>query len=221
MTVTKPTIAVLGGTGQEGSGIALRFAHAGHRVLIGSRDAARAAEKAADLNERLASPLIEGRDLPSAAGSAEIVVLSVPYAAQQATARQVQEHLRGKILIDVTVPLVPPKVSVVQLPDGQSCVKVLQSALGEEVRVVSAFQNVSAHRLLDLAASVDCDVLVCADDAEARATVCRLIESIGMTAIDAGVLANSVVAESLTSVLIWINRTRKVPASGIRITGLG
>src|SRR5512138_3391698 len=169
MTVTKPTIAVLGGTGQEGSGIALRFAHAGHRVLIGSRDAARAAEKAADLNKRLASPLIEGRDLPSAAGSAEIVVLSVPYAAQQATARQVQEHLRGKILIDVTVPLVPPKVSVVQLPDGQSCVKVLQSALGEEVRVVSAFQNVSAHRLLDLAASVDCDVLVCADDAEARA----------------------------------------------------
>lgn len=217
----KPIIAVLGGTGHEGSGIAARFARAGHRIVIGSRDPAKAAAKAAELNSLLpGGTAIEGASLEAAAAAGEIAVLTVPYAAQQATALALATQLEGKILIDVTVPLRPPKVSVVQLPEGQSCVVALQQALGPGVRVVSAFQNVSAHALLELDAPVACDILVCADDADARSAVARLIDAAGMTAIQAGALANSVAAEALTSLLIWINRTYKVPASGIRIVGL-
>lgn len=215
-----PTIAVLGGTGHEGSGIAARLALGGHRVVIGSRDAQRAADKAAELNTLTGTTRLEGASLDAAATAGEIVVLAVPYAAQQTTALALKAQLDGKILIDVTVPLVPPKVSVAQLPEGQSCVKQLQELLGTGVRVVSAFQNVSAHALLDLKGPVDCDVLVCADDADARRAVASLIRDIGMTAVEGGALANSVVAEALTSLLIWINRTYKVPASGIRITGI-
>jgi len=214
------TIAVLGGTGHEGSGIAARLALGGHTVVIGSRDAKRAADKAAELNTLTGTTHLSGTGLDAAAAAASIVVLAVPFAAQQATALALKAQLEGKILIDVTVPLVPPKVSVAQLPEGQSCVKKLQELLGTGVRVVSAFQNVSAHALLDLQGPVDCDVLVCADDADARREVATLIRAIGMTAVEGGVLANSVVAEALTSVLIWINRTYKVPASGIKITGL-
>ena len=219
--MNKTPIAVLGGTGHEGSGIAARLALAGHAVILGSRDAARAAGKAAELNALTGSDLLRGADLQTAAAAAaEIVVLAVPYAAQQSTALALQAELQGKILIDVTVPLMPPKVSVVQLPEGQSCVQQLQERLGPGVRVVSAFQNVSAHALLDLQRPVDCDVLVCADDADARRTVAALIGGIGMTAVEGGTLANSVVAEALTSLLIWVNRHCKVPAAGIRITGL-
>ena len=216
----RPTIAVLGGTGHEGSGLAARFALAGHPVLIGSCDAQRAADKAAELNTLTGTTLLQGMGLDAAAAAASIVMLAVPFSAQQATALALKAELEGKILIDVTVPLVPPKVSVVQLPQGQSCVKQLQDLLGTGVRVVSAFQNVGAHALVDPRAPVDCDVLVCADDAEARRTVAALVNSIGMNAVEGGVLANSVVAEALTSLLIWVNRTYKVPAAGIRITGL-
>lgn len=214
------TLAVLGGTGHEGSGIAYRAALAGWKVVIGSRDAAKAAAKAEELNALANSSNISGHSLLEAAASAEIVILAVPYAAQQSTAEQVNEVLNGKILIDVTVPLKPPKVSVVQLPSEGSCVVALQQALGASVRVASAFQNVSAHALMDGGNPVDCDVLVCADDVEARKSVCELVEQMGMVAINAGPLANSVVAEALTSVLIHLNKTYKVPASGIRITGL-
>ena len=218
--MNKTTIAVLGGTGHEGSGIAARLARAGYKVVIGSRDAVRAVVKAEELCRLTGTRGIEGASLADAAAAGESVILTVPYAAQQPTANALRPQLAGKILIDVTVPLLPPKVSVAQLPQGQSCVKLLQDRLGAEVRVVSAFQNVSAHALLDLACDVDCDVLVCADDAEARRTVVALIRDIGMTGIEGGVLANSVVAEALTSLLIFINRSYKVPASGIRITGL-
>lgn len=218
--MTLPTLCVLGGTGHEGSGLAARFALAGHVVFIGSRDAAKAAAKAADLNASTGIDRLRGMGLAEAAAAGDIVLLAVPFSAQQSTALALREALRGKILIDVTVPLVPPKVSVAQLPGGQSCVKQLQELLGADVRVVSAFQNVSAHALIDPKAPVDCDVLVCADDAAARAEVAALIRSIGMTAVEGGSLANSVVAEALTSLLIWINRTYKVPSAGIRITGL-
>jgi NADPH-dependent F420 reductase len=218
--MTSPTIAVLGGTGHEGSGLAARFALAGHPVVIGSRDAERAADKAADINADTGLGLVRGAGLAEAAAAGDIVLLAVPFAAQQTTALALRTELEGKILIDVTVPLVPPKVSVAQLPGGQSCVKQLQEQMGSGVRVVSAFQNVSAHALRDPTSRVDCDVLVCADDAGARAEVAALIRGIGMTAIEGGVLANSVVAESLTSLLIWINRNYKVPSAGIRITGL-
>lgn len=221
MSADKATIAVLGGTGKEGGGLALRWAHAGHRVLIGSRAAERAEEAASAMRATLgsAASLCSGTNRDVAA-EAEIVVLSVPYAAQQATAEEVADLLQGKILIDVTVPLVPPKVSRVQLPEGGSAVEALQRKLGEGVRVVSAFQNISAHHLTKLDEVMDCDVLVCADDAAAADAVVALSEEIGLTAWNAGPLANSAVAEGLTSVLIALNRRYKVPGAGIRITGV-
>lgn len=214
------TIAVLGGTGAEGGGLALRWAHKGHKVVIGSRDAARAQEAADAINARLGTQNASGAANIDAAAAAHIVCLAVPYAAQQPTVRDVASALKGKILIDVTVPLVPPKVSRVQLPEGGSAVAAVQAMLGEDVRVVSAFQNISAHHLTKLDAEVDCDVLVCADDVEAGNEVVALAEEIGLRAWNAGPLCNSVVSEALTSVLIALNRRYKVPGSGIRLTGL-
>lgn len=217
----KPSIAVLGGTGKEGGGLALRWAHKGHRVVIGGRDAARASEAAAAMKATLGGAAdISGAANADAAAQADIVVLAVPYAAQQATVEDVRAGLTGKILIDVTVPLVPPKVGRVQLPSGGSAVEAVQKLLGEEVRVVSAFQNISAHHLTKLDEEIDCDVLVCADDPDAAEQVVALAQEIGLRAWNAGPLANSVVAEGLTSVLITLNRRYKVPGSGIRITGV-
>lgn len=217
----KKTIAVLGGTGKEGGGLALRWAHAGHPVILGSRTAERAEEGAAAMRETLgASADVRGLANPDAAAAADIVVLSVPFAAQQTTVQEVSAHLQGKILIDVTVPLVPPKVSRVQLPNGGSAVEAVQTLLGDGVRVVSAFQNISAHHLTKLDEDVECDVLVCADDPAAAEEVVELAQEIGLTAWNAGPLCNSVVAEGLTSVLIALNRRYKVPGSGIRLTGI-
>ena len=212
-------IAVLGGTGAEGGGLALRFAHAGHRVVIGSRDAGRAADAAARINGKLGCDAVSGAGNDEAAANAELAVLTVPYAAQRATALAVAPALAGKILVDATVPLRPPDVARAQLPEGGSAVARLQADLGKEVCVVSAFQNVSAHRLSELDREVDCDVLVCADDESARETVVRLAASIGLRAWHAGPLDNSAVAETLTSALIAINRRYKSRAAGIRITG--
>jgi len=215
-----PSLAILGGTGREGSGLALRWAKAGYRVTLGSRSAERATVVASELNAILGKDLIFGSDNAGAARDAEVAVLTVPYAAQQSTVMEVRAQLEGKILVDVTVPLVPPKVSRVQLPPEGSAVVAVQRLLGPEVRVVSAFQNVSAHHLKDLDHVLDCDVLVCGDDKAACATVIELAAAVGMRAYHAGVLANSVVAEALTSVLIAINQHYKVPSSGIRITGI-
>ena len=213
-------IAVLGGTGHEGAGLAMRWAKAGLTVVIGSRDGARAAEKAVEI-AALTGGKVTGTGNAEAAATADVVVLAVPYAGQTATAESVAAELQGKILIDVTVPLVPPKVARVQLPDGGSAVEALQRRLGDGVKVVSAFQNVSAHQLADLAHAVDCDVLVTGDDETARETVCELARKAGMRAFAAGPLANSAAAEALTSVLISINRRYKVAAgAGIRITGI-
>jgi NADPH-dependent F420 reductase len=218
--VTPTTIAVLGGAGKEGSGLALRWANAGHKVIIGSRSAERAAEAAQEINETIGRASASGAANLAAAEAAEIVVLAVPFSAQRALAEEVRGALAGKILIDVTVPLVPPKVSRVQLPDGGSAVEAIQKLLGPDVRVVSAFQNISAHHLKHLDAEVDCDVLVCSDDKEAGDLVVGLAKQIGLGAWNAGVLANSVVSEALTSVLIALNMRYKVPGSGIRITGI-
>lgn len=221
MPDVKKTIAVLGGTGKEGGGLALRWAHHGHQVIVGSRTAERAEEAAAAMRDALpGGGDVRGAANLDAARAAEIVVLAVPFAAQQAAVAEVAEALQGKILIDVTVPLVPPKVSRVQLPNGGSAVEAVQTMLGEGVRVVSAFQNISAHHLTKLDEDVECDVLVCADDAAAADEVVGLAQEIGLTAWNAGPLCNSVVSEALTSVLIALNRRYKVPGSGIRITGV-
>lgn len=219
-------IGILGGAGHEGSGLALRWAAAGHRVVIGSRDPARAIAAAEELNALLdARPgergSIEGMANAEAARLGEIAVLTVPFAAQQATARDVAADLAGKILIDVTAPLVPPKVGTVQLPHGGSAVAALQLALGDDVTVVSAFQNISAQHLRDLDHAMDCDVLVSTDKAEAADVVIGLVADAGMKGWHAGPLANSAAAEALTSVMIAINRKYKVAGAGIRITGPG
>ncbi len=222
MTTQQPeTIAVIGGTGAEGGGLALRWAAAGHRVIIGSRDAAKAQQAAVELSALLpAAQKIEGEDSASAASKATIVVLAVPFSGQMPTAKALKDVLQGKILVDVTVPLVPPKVSTVQLPEGGSSVVLVQKELGEGVKVVSAFQNVSAHKLKKLDTQIACDVLVCADDKDARLRVVQLAADAGLKGINAGPLANSAAAEALTSLLIFINRAYKVPDAGISITGI-
>jgi len=216
----KPTIAIIGGTGAEGGGLAVRLANAGFPVLIGSRDAAKAQSVAAGINQRIGRNVASGDESFAAARGAEIVMLTVPYAAQTMTVMALAPALTGKILVDATVPLVPPKVSRVQLPEGGSAVANLQRLLGESVRVVAAFQNVSAHHLGELDRVVECDVLVCGDDAGACDTVIGIVEAIGLRGIYAGAVCNAAAVEAMTSVLIAINRRYKVPSSGIRITGL-
>ena len=217
----KITIGVLGGTGHEGGGLAFRWALKGHDVIIGSRSAEKAAASAQALNQLLAGRgSVRGAVNREAAQAAAVVVLAVPYAAQIATAEEVRDLLAGKILVDVTVPLVPPKIDRVQLPAGGSAVLELQRRLGATVKVVSAFQNVSATHLKNAAHEIDCDVLVCGDDAAARETVIGLAHDAGLRAWHAGPLANSAATEALTSVLIAINKRYKVAGAGIRITGL-
>jgi len=213
MSDTLPVIAVIGGTGAEGSGLATRWAQAGYRVLVGSRDAARAAEMADEFGA-------EGMNNQTAASACDIAVLTVPYAAQRAILTDLRDALQDKILVDVTVPLVPPKVMRVQLPNEGCAALVAQSVLGDGVRVVSAFQNVSAGHLKDPDHVIDCDVLITGDDPEARGEVVKLASAAGLNGIEAGPLDNAVAAEAMTSLLIWINRKYKSPGAGLRITAL-
>ncbi len=214
------SIAVLGGTGKEGSGLAMRWALSGYRVIIGSRDAERAATRAAEMNEQLGGDYMVGMQNADAAKEAALAVLSVPYSAHKRILESVKEHLSGKVLVDLTVPLNPPNVSTVYVPEGKAAALETQAFLGEDVRVVGAFQNISAEKLKDHHAVVDCDVLVCGDDADAKSDVMKLVAAAGMRGIDAGSLANAVAAEALTPVLIHINKTYKVKGAGIRITGI-
>jgi len=216
----RPQIAVLGGTGNAGSGLALRWANAGYPIVIGSRNADKAAQACARINTQLGRNAASHDSYGAAATSGQIVVLSVPYSAQRSTVEEVRDALVGKIMIDTTVPLVPPKVARVQLPAGGSAVAAVQALLGASVKVVSAFQNVPAHLLQDLTHDVECDVLVCGDDIGARETVIKLAADIGLRALHAGPIANSAATEALTSVLISINSRYKVQGAGIRITGL-
>lgn len=214
------TIAILGGTGHEGSGLGLRWAKAGHSVIIGSRTAEKAEVAAKELNKKLGLSTVRRLDNLAAAQAAEIVVLTVPYAAHAATIESVRAACAGKIFVDVTVPLVPPKVSRVQMPPAGSASQEAQNLLGPEVKVVTAFQNISAEHLKDPDHAIECDVLVCGDDKDAKAVVIHLAAEAGMQAWDAGPLANAVVAEGLTSVLIGLNMKYKVKSSGIKITGI-
>ena len=216
----KPTIAVLGGTGSEGKGLALRWAHAGYPIAIGSRDPERARITAAEIAAQITGASVAGASNAAAAERATICVLTVPYAAHSATLETVRHALSGKVLIDVTVPLLPPKVARVQLPPEGSAAVAAQALLGPDVKVVSAFQNVSAHFLETVEGFVDCDVLVCGDDKDARETVIALARAAGMRGIHGGVLANSAAAEALTSVLIFLNGRYKVKGTGIRFTGI-
>lgn len=215
------TVAVLGGTGNEGPGLALRWAKSGqYQVIIGSRQAEKGERVAAELNEKLGRDAIRGMANEDAARAADLCVLTVPYSAHGPTLTALRELLQGKILVDVTVPLKPPKVSHVNVPPGGSAGLEAQVILGESARVVSAFQNVGAAHLAEDDSHIDCDVLICGDDKEAKAEAIALAEAAGMRGIDAGPLKNSVVVEGLTAVLIGINIRHKVKGSGIKITGI-
>lgn len=215
----KKTIAIVGGTGALGYGLTLRWARAGFSVIIGSRDTGKAIDAASKANELLAQNGVRGADNVAAATSAEIVVLAVPFSHHAPTLAALHEAVQGKIVIDVTVPLRPPQVRTVQLPEGGSVAKMTQATLGDGVRVVSAFQNVAAAHLNDLDHAIDCDVLVCGNDADAREQVISLAEAAGMTGWHAGRIDNSAIAEALTSGLIFINSKYNIDGAGIRITG--
>lgn len=210
-------VAVIGGTGELGGAIARRLAHAGTAVVIGSRDPERARAAADALAAACGRAVGAGSNLEAAA-AAGIVIVTVPSASQEATLREVAPALAGKIVVDTTVPLVPPRVMRVQLPPEGSAAQRAQRVLGEGVRMTSAFHNVAAHKLAR-DGSVDCDVLVFGDERAAREVVLGLVERCGLRGLHGGALANSAAAEALTSVLIFLNKTYAVDGAGIRISG--
>jgi 8-hydroxy-5-deazaflavin:NADPH oxidoreductase len=208
-------IAILGGTGALGKGLASRWIKAKHEVLIGSRDINKAKQVAEELGLTESSGMLN----IDAAELAEIACLTVPFAHQEQTLKSIENKLKDKILIDATVPLVPPKVMRVQLPSEGSAAMKAQGILGEDTIVISAFQNISAE-LLQTDKEIDCDVLVSGDFLEARTTVIALVADAGLKGWHAGPLCNSVAAEALTSILITINKKHSLKHSGIKITGL-
>jgi 8-hydroxy-5-deazaflavin:NADPH oxidoreductase len=191
------TIAVIGGSGKLGGALAGRWAKAGLKVVIGSR---------------------AGTPNAQAAAMADIVVVTVPFGAQAETLADIAPHVVGKIVIDTTVPLMPPKVMRVQLPPEGSAAMCAQALLGDSVTVISAFHSVAAHKLAT-DQTVDCDVLVFGDDKSARRVGIALAEAAGLRGLHGGALVNSAAAEALTSVLIFMNKTYQVDGAGIRITG--
>ncbi|MGK2915344.1 MAG: NADPH-dependent F420 reductase [Porticoccaceae bacterium] len=215
----QPLIAILGGTGALGGGLAWRWVRAGYDVIIGSRTLDKAAAAAAELNALDIARPVRAMTNVDAAAAAAIVVMTVPFANHRGTLESVRDRVQGKIFVDVTVPLVPPKVGTVQLPEGGSAGVMAQDFLGDGVKVVSAFQNVAAAHLTDPHHDPDCDVLVCGNDSAACEQVMALARAAGMKAWHAGPIANAVVAEAMTSVLITLNRRYKIPGSGFRISG--
>jgi NADPH-dependent F420 reductase len=223
-TENLPVLAILGGTGDLGTGLARRWAQAGYEVIIGSRTLEKAEAAVADLREVMAERgvsevTVQAMSNADAAAAAEIVTLTVPFSHQVSTLESVRDALQGKILIDVTVPLVPPRVARVQLPPEGSAGQIAQELLGEEVAVVSAFQNVAAAHLQE-GKGVECDVLVSGNKKDARQQVIKLVEAAGMRGFHAGMINNAAAAEALTSVLIAINKQYGCDA-GIKISGLG
>ena len=222
MEANKEIIAIIGGTGKEGRGLAYRWAKAGYQVIIGSRKIERALSAVDELAELLDGDqkgLLSGSENNHAAQSADIIALTIPFEFHRSMLIQLKPIVQGKVVLDVTVPLVPPKVSVINIPENGSAAKNAHIILGENVKVISAFQNISFELLMS-DNHVDCDVLVCGSDKTARETGLRLVADAGLQGWDAGPLENSIVAEGLTSILIRINKKYKSRSSGLRITGI-
>jgi NADPH-dependent F420 reductase len=213
-------IAILGGTGDQGPGLALRLAIAGEDVIIGSRNKEKAEKVAEELNTELGANRIQGSDNVQAAAAAEIVMMTVPYSAHLSTLEGVKAHLQGKIFVDVSVPLDPENPRRMKMPPAGSATEEAQEFLGAGTKVVAAFQNVAAHLLRDPKHHIDCDILVCGNDAEARKTVIGLISKMGLKGYDIGTADGARVVEGLTSILIRLNIRNKVKGAGIRLTGL-
>lgn len=224
MTTEKlPVLAILGGTGDLGTGLARRWAQVGYQVIIGSRTQEKAEMAAANLRGIMTERGVEAVSVQAmenlaAAQAADIITLTVPFSHQASTLELVRPALIDKILIDVTVPLVPPRVGRVQLPEEGCAGAIAQQILGDEVAVVSAFQNVAAQHLQE-GRGLDCDVLVCGNKKAARAEGIKLVEAAGMRGFHAGMIDNAAAAEALTSVLITINKQYGCHA-GITISGL-
>jgi NADPH-dependent F420 reductase len=215
-----PTLAIIGGTGKEGNALAARFAKAGVRVLIGSRDAAKAQNAANELNARLGITGVEGYANRDAAAGADIVLLSVPYAGMRPILEDLRNAVQNKIVINIASSLDPERKSCAKIPAAGSVTAEVQQFFGDAVKVVAAFQNIAPEKLAALGEKVDSDVLVCGGDKEARTVVVDLIRKIGIDAFDAGVLANAVAVEALTAALIAVNIRYKVKGAGIRLVGV-
>lgn len=216
--MSKETIAILGGTGDLGTGLAIRWSKAGYKIVIGSRTLEKAQAAVEALQKISPDTPANAMENLDASAAGDIVVLTVPAEHQISTLDYVKANLTGKILIDVTVPLVPPKVGTVQLPEEGSAGKRAQNFLGDDVMVVTAYQNIAAH-LLKQDVVIECDVLVCGNKKVARQKVIDLTKDAGMNGWHAGPVANSAAAEALTSILIQINRSGIVSHSGIKIIG--
>lgn len=214
------TLAIIGGTGKEGNALAARFAQAGVRVFIGSRDAAKAQNAANELHARLGLANIEGYANREAATKADIVLLAVPYDGMRPILEDIRSALPNKIVINTASSLDPERKSRAKIPTAGSVTAEVQQFLGESVKVVAAFQNIAPEKLEAVEEKIDSDVLVCGGDKEARTAVIELIRQIGIDAFDAGVLANAVAIEALTAVLIAVNIKYKVKGAGIRLTGV-
>lgn len=213
-----PTLSIVGGTGDLGSGLARSWSRAGYPVVLGSRSAERGQEAASQLiGEGFAN--ISGDTNAGAAAKSDIVIVAVPFSNYEASLAEIRDATKGKIVVTAVVPLVPPKVSVVQLPSAGSAALIAQAALDSTSRVVGAFHNVGSQKL-HAGGKADCDVLVFSDDTEARGEVIKLADAVSNRGVDGGALANSAAAEALTSVLISINRKYKVKGAGITISGL-
>lgn len=213
-----PTLSIAGGTGDLGSGLARSWSRAGYAVVLGSRSSERAEEIASQLrSEGFAH--VSGDTNAAAAAKSDIIVVAVPFSNYDASLADIKDAAKGKIVVTAVVPLVPPKVSVVQLPAAGSAAVIAQQALDPSTRVVGAFHNVGSQKL-HAGSKADCDVLVFADDTDARTEVVKLADAVSNRGVDGGALANSAAAEALTSVLIWINRKYKVKGAGITISGL-
>lgn len=212
-------IAILGGTGEQGPGLALRWALAGDEVIIGSRQKEKGERVAAELNTELGRALLRGTDNAEAAAAADVVFITVPYSAHVKTLETVREQVQGKIFVDVSVPLDPDNARRVVMPEAGSATEEAKQILGDGVQVVCALQNISAHLLRDVNATIDCDVLICGDK-EARPVVAGLVRKLGINPIDVGPLAAAGLIEPITALLIRLNIKNKVHSAGIRITGL-
>jgi len=216
--MTKPIIAVLGGTGREGPGLALRWAAAGYEVIIGSRQVEKAERVAVELNAELGMDTITGLQNIAAARAADISVLTVTATAHQSAVESLRDALQGKILIDATARI---DYRDPRPPAPPAAAEVAQEILGDGVRVVAAYQNVPAHALRQkVGGAIYADVLVCADDLAAAGQVIRLTEAAGMRACYAGALKNAIIVEGLTAILVSMNKYYKSKTAGIRITGV-
>jgi NADPH-dependent F420 reductase len=213
-------IAILGGTGEEGFGLAYRWAEAGNEIIIGSRLADKGARAAARLSEMSPHATVSGTDNKNAAGTGEIVVLSVPYEAVEPTLNPILEEVADKLLITVVAPIKPPKVSHVWHPAVGSAAEEIQSICGDSTRVVAAFQTIAARHLLDKRSEKMRDVLICGRYKADKQLVALLAKQAGMRGINAGPLQNAGVVEGLVALLIGINIRHKIKDAGFHITGI-